>query len=114
VLDVTGGSGNDTFFGSSGNDTFSGGGGNDTLSGNAGSDTFLFRPGDGHDRVSSFGDTAGDQDIIDLRGVFASFEAVMAATQQVGNDTVITVNEATSISLVSFSPSGLTPDDFRF
>jgi hypothetical protein len=81
VLEVTGGSGDDSFYGSSGNETFAGGGGNDTLSGNAAMTLFCSDRGRArshlelrrHDRRSGHHRP---------RGVFASFEDVMAATNR--------------------------------
>ncbi len=51
--------GADRLAGGTGNDTLIGGRGNDTLTGGAGADTFVFRKGDGADRITDF---APDQD----------------------------------------------------
>lgn len=53
-----GDAGDDTLRGGAGNDILSGGTGNDSLEGGAGNDTYLFRRGDGTDRISDY-DAAG-------------------------------------------------------
>ncbi|WP_373503672.1 calcium-binding protein [Aestuariivirga sp.] len=91
---IIGGSGDDEFYGDSGNDrlvgnggddvlsggfgldTLNGGRGDDTLSGGASSDVFVFRRGDGHDRITDFADT---RDKLDLSAFhFASVADVRA------------------------------------
>ena len=50
--------GNDSLYGQAGDDTLSGGGGRDMLWGGPGADVFVFRNGDGHDTVLTFGQGA--------------------------------------------------------
>jgi VCBS repeat-containing protein len=66
---LSGGAGNDILFGQGGNDTLSGGAGNDllaggtgndVLSGGSGADIFLFRSGEGNDRITDFNSSEGD------------------------------------------------------
>jgi VCBS repeat-containing protein len=47
-----GGDGDDTLYGGTGNDVLAGGTGNDVLQGGAGNDTYVFKPGDGEDRIT--------------------------------------------------------------
>jgi serralysin len=51
---IRGGEGNDTINAGPGNDRVFGGAGNDTITLGFGQDTFVFRFGDGHDRVTDF------------------------------------------------------------
>jgi len=59
---VNAGAGNDFLSGGGGADTLEGGTGNDVLVGGTGADTFVFRAGDGQDRVKDFSE--GDQLIL--------------------------------------------------
>ncbi len=49
-----GGYGKDTLYGGPGDDTLLGGPGMDTLHGGSGNDVFVFRPGDGNDRITDY------------------------------------------------------------
>ncbi len=87
LLDGRGG--NDFLFGGNGKDRLIGGDGDDRLTGGNGGDTFVFGPGFGHDVVTDF----SHADRIEFDGgVFQNFQQVQAATQQVGDDTVITLD----------------------
>ena len=55
---LSGGSGNDVLRGGKGNDSLWGGAGNDSLYGDAGNDTFIFRAGEGTDKIFDY--SAGD------------------------------------------------------
>ena len=113
--DLLDGKGGDDFlFGGNGDDRLIGGDGNDRLTGGKGNDTFVFAPGSGHDVVTDFSPSShpvieelagslpqflqplfdfakGDQIEFD-GGVFHDFRDVLAASHQVGNDTVITMS----------------------
>ena len=72
--------GNDVLLGGNGADTLVAGVGNDTLNGGNGDDTFVFAPGFGTDVIQTFGNVAGNQDVIDVsRAMFADFAALQAA-----------------------------------
>ena len=48
--------------------------------------TFVFAPGFGTDVIQTFGDVAGNQDVIDVsRAMFADFAALQAAMVQSGS-----------------------------
>ena len=47
-------------------------------------------------------------------GVFVNFQQVQAASQQVGNDTVISFDEGNSIILQSIAVNTLHASDFQF
>ncbi|MEL6914369.1 MAG: matrixin family metalloprotease [Pseudomonadota bacterium] len=60
---LAGGRGNDFLNGGGGDDTLDGGQGNDTMKGGGGSDTFVFRAGDGNDRLIGFD---GAEDVLQI------------------------------------------------
>ncbi|TWF54972.1 beta strand repeat-containing protein [Neorhizobium alkalisoli] len=80
IVNITGGAGNDILVGSDGNNTISGGAGNDTiigglgndtLDGGAGNDLFIYKVGDGNDRINGgteTGTTFPDYDILHIEG----------------------------------------------
>jgi Ca2+-binding RTX toxin-like protein len=117
-----GGDGNDTLTGGDGNDILEGGAGSDTLIGGAGIDTFIFKPGFGNDTINQFGDSNGNQDIIDLSmSGYATFVALQSAgaLSQVNADVVITLNpldptSSDKITLKAVTLSTLDTTDFKF
>ena len=121
---IDGGSGDDLLFGDAGRDTIAGGSGDDTieggadddvLSGGSGHDVFVFAAGFGHDRVTDFALSGSSADVIAFEDdLFADFAAVLGAADQVGRDVVITIDEATSLTLANVKLAALAADDFRF
>jgi Ca2+-binding RTX toxin-like protein len=134
LLDGKGG--DDILFGGNGDDRLIGGDGNDRLTGGKGNDTFVFAPGSGHDVVTDFSPSShpvieglagslpqflqpffdfakGDQIEFD-GGVFHNFRDVLAASHQVGNDTVITMSANDSITLQGVTMHNLHASDFLF
>lgn len=101
---LLGGSGADHLYGGTGADLLNGGTGNDTMAGGAGIDTFVFKTGDGHDRITGF-NTA--QDRIDLApGVAHSVTTVGHDTTVhygAGTDTILLLGvDAAHASLITF------------
>jgi len=97
--------------GGNGNDILRGGSGDDELAGGNGNNIFAFAGGFGHNTVSDF----GHDDRIEFDGgVFQNFAAVEAASRQVGNDTVITLDAGNSIVLQHVSMSSLHASNFLF
>ena len=93
------------------NDVVTGGvGTDDILSGGAGADTFQFAPSFGHDTIVNF-EPGEDKIDFDL-AIFATVDDILAHTQQVGSDTVITVDQASSVTLTNVSTSTLSASDF--
>ena len=114
---VTGSEFNDTLTGTAGANVLTGLGGNDSLTGGGGNDTFVFAPGFGKDTITDFtpGPNSGQHDVIAVdHSIFADFAAVMAASAQVGADTVITADANNSITLANVNVSSLHHDDFAF
>lgn len=80
---LSGGVGDDIIYGDGqfqaagvvgGADRIDGGAGNDSLWGGGGNDSFIYdTSGFGNDLVHDFGQTVGDRDVIDLRGLHLSF-----------------------------------------
>ncbi|WP_245008838.1 calcium-binding protein [Pseudovibrio brasiliensis] len=112
---IDGGDGNDTINGLRGNDTIIGGAGDDFLRGGSGNDIYVFEYGFGQDEVSDFATGAGSDDIISIDAeLFADFTSVLAATKDVGGDTVIKLDDENSITLKGVSKIDLHVDDFQF
>ena len=65
---IQGFAGNDSIAGAAGHDVLDGGGGADTLVGGGGNDTYLFRRGDGADRIDQGSAANGDFDILRFTG----------------------------------------------
>jgi Ca2+-binding RTX toxin-like protein len=112
---IDGGAGNDTLSGGNGADQIVGGEGNDSLTGGAGDDIFVFKPGFGTDTVQDFKDTQSENDIIEFStALFATFNDVQAAMQQVSADVVITYDANNKITLKNTTLANFDQDDFRF
>ena len=87
---LTGSQFNDTLRGTAGDNVITGLGGNDKLTGAGGNDTFVFLPGFGNDMITDFtaGPNSGPHDLIAFdHTIFADFDAVVAASAQVGTST---------------------------
>jgi serralysin len=102
--------GDDNIHGGKGEDILVGGTGNDLLTGGQGlPDQFVFNAGFGKDIITDF----KNQDQIQFEdGLFPNSEAVLAASQQVGDDVVITLDEDNTITLLDVKLSSLQADDF--
>jgi Ca2+-binding RTX toxin-like protein len=103
--------GNDFLFGGNGSDRLIGGTGDDLLSGGNGQDAFVFASGFGHDTITDF--AASDRLEFD-GGAFQNFQQVEAASQQVGNDTIITADADSSITLQGVDLHSLHSSNFIF
>lgn len=112
---VLGGAGNDTIDGGSGNDRIEGGAGDDVLKGGSGSDVFVFKAGFGRDTITDFRTSGASSDALEFtRDLFDDFAAAMTAAQQIGKDTVFTIDDGTSLTLKNVDLAKLAEDDFRF
>jgi serralysin len=96
---VRGGQGDDDLQGGGGNDLLFGDRGNDTLTGGAGADTFHFDGNGGHDRVTDFNLSAGDQVEID--------DGANYTVTQVGGDTVVELASGAQLTLDGNQQSSL-------
>ncbi|WP_018262025.1 5'-nucleotidase C-terminal domain-containing protein [Methylobacterium sp. WSM2598] len=112
---LSGGLGSDQLFGGDGADLLFGNAGNDSLSGGRGSDIFAYGRGDGQDVIRDFTVGGSERDVIAFNGgVFTSFAAVQAATQQLGADAVITVGAGDSLTLQNVQVASLSAQTFTF
>ncbi|THV12708.1 calcium-binding protein [Rhizobium rhizophilum] len=112
---IDGEAGADTLFGDEGDDTLIGGAGADELSGGLGDDVFVFRANFGQDTVVDFQAGASSEDVIEFQNaLFSNFAEVLAASNQVGSDTLITYDVDNVITLSNVALTSLHQDDFRF
>jgi Ca2+-binding RTX toxin-like protein len=112
---LDGGAGNDKIEGDRGNDVIIGGSGDDLLKGGSGDDTFVFHAGFGVDTIADFTAGPGIGDVIQLdQTPLADFNAVLAATTDLGTDLKIT-SGADAIILKNIADvSNLHANDFAF
>ena len=106
--------GNDRLNGGAGNDRLVGGAGNDRLTGGSEDDVFVFRANYGRDIIHDFSGGAAGGDQIDLKGVFGSFNATLAASFQVGADVEIRVNASDVLVIEDYQRADLVAGDFLF
>lgn len=121
---LQGGNGNDRLYGSAGNDSLTGGNGNDWLEGGAGNDTliggtnndtYFFSSAFGADTIQSFGDVAGNQDVIAFSSnAVANFTALQSSMSQSGVNVQINLVGVGSITLSNVTLGNLGADDFLF
>ncbi|MGO7587560.1 calcium-binding protein, partial [Rhizobium leguminosarum] len=111
----TGNALNNVIVGGSGSNTLTGGAGNDTLTGGAATDVFIYSPHWGHDTITNFVATGSASDVISIDdSIFADWESLFAATEQSGNDTIITADADNTITLTNVALSSLHSWDFFF
>lgn len=112
---VLAGAGNDLVDAGSGDDRIAGEAGNDILTGGSGHDAFVFAAGFGHDAISDFKTTGSSSDVLEFSSaIFADFDEAFDAADQVGSDTVFTIDADTSLILRGVQLTSLAQDDFRF
>lgn len=96
-------------------DILNGGMGSNELVGGSGNDVFVFAAGFGKDTIMDFLAGSGTDDLIEFDdAVFADLSAVLAASSQVGTDTVITYDVNNTITLKNVTKTNLNADDFQF
>jgi hypothetical protein len=108
---MNGGAGNDNLSGGNGNDIITGGAGDDVMNGGNGNDLFAFEAGFGVDTITGF--HCNDRIQFD-DALFANFAAVIDASEQVGADTVITLDAGNTITLQGVQLGSLQANDFLF
>jgi len=112
---VLGGAGNDIIDGGSGDDRIEGGAGDDVVTGGSGHDVFVFAEGFGKDTITDFKTTGSSSDVLEFSvDLFADFDAAMDHAEQVGADTVFSIDGDTTLTLKGIQLSSLAQDDFRF
>ena len=112
--DLSGGEGNDYLSAGKGDDLLEGGAGRDKLVGGGGADVFIFDASvseTGNDRLYDF----SEEDTLLFSGFeFSSYDELMEAVTQDGNDVVMALSESSSLTLHNYSVSNLNADDFVF
>ena len=110
---VNTGAGNDFVLAGTGDDFVNGGADDDLLSGGDGRDTFIFTGEFGDDVVLDFSSGRGVEDVllIDVAS-FDSVADVLSAAEQDGENTVIALGTAGTITLENVQASQLHQDDF--
>jgi serralysin len=108
---LDGGVGNDTLTGNKDKDTLVGGAGDDTLTGGTGSDLFVFNADFGNDIIT---DLENNDHIQFEDGLFEDAQSVLMASEQVGADIVITLDDNNTITLQGVQLSSLQEHDFLF
>lgn len=112
---ISGLGGNDTLKGEAGSDRLVGGEGDDKLTGGTQSDTFSIAGNFGHDTITDFVAGPASADVIEFgSSLFADFAAVLAATSQIGANTVITFDASNTVTLQNVTLTNLHQDDFTF
>ena len=116
IESVTGSNFADLLTGTGKSNVITGLAGNDTLTGNGGNDKFVFAKGFGKDTITDFTEGKGLGDVIRLSmgTSFDSFAEITSHTTQRGDDTVITFNANTTLTLDLVQKSALAADDFLF
>ncbi len=96
--------------GGSGSQTIDGGAGNDVLIGGGGADTFVFSKGNGTDLITDF----GSDDFIRLDGYgVTSFDHLLSASSQKGNDLWLNFDNGESVVLANTTANDLKPEQFK-
>ncbi|MEH6633281.1 MAG: hypothetical protein V7776_20900 [Halopseudomonas aestusnigri] len=112
---IYGGRGNDALYGGRVDDELDGGVGDDSLTGGAGNDTFVFKQNSGNDTITDFVAGAGSEDSIRIEGLnISTFDDVLEQAEQVGDDTVISIDAENSITLMDVNIADLHVDNFLF
>ena len=106
----------DTINGTADEDILNGAGGSDILTGGPETDTFVFTSaGAATDTVTDFETSGASADALQFESsVFADFNAVLAAAQDDGTDTTITLDADSQVVLKNVLVSNLQSDDFVF
>ncbi len=101
---LNGNAGNDTIFGDAGNDSITGGEGADNLGGGTGNDVYVWRPGDGNDRVIELAD-AGHDRLVLTGGIRPSDVQFLMQ----GNDLKIVINAKSGANIGTIILVGQNP-----
>lgn len=110
---LLGESGRDKIFGGGGHDVIEGGTGNDWMAGGWGRDTFVFKEGDGHDKIVDF---RNGRDKIDLSGYegIDDFSDISGDIERGWFGTKIELDDGDSIYLLGVRKSQIDSSDFIF
>ncbi|MBM7070161.1 fasciclin domain-containing protein [Actibacterium sp. 188UL27-1] len=109
---VLGGEGRDILKGGSGDDTLDGGAGSDLIFGGRGADTFIFKQGNGSDRIFTFGFGEDKIDLTDFE--LSGFEAIEDQIDRGFFNTRIDFDNGDHLSITTFGGHRISEDDFIF
>lgn len=114
--ELGGNKGNDKLFGGKGNDTMSGGSGRDLLVGGRGHDDFVFRDGDGNNRIRDFAalDNREDIDLVGVTEITGFRDLKNNHMTQIGDDVVIDDHAGFTVTLLNVDIGDLGKGDFLF
>ena len=113
---IFGRGGDDVLIGGDGDDILFGNQGDDAIYGGAGNDLIMFDAGDGRDVLFDFVAGVGVGDAIQLGASLgvSSFAQLQSHMTQVGDDTLISFDATTSLTIVGVKPGALAANDFIF
>lgn len=113
---LAGNAGNNKLFGNAGEDTFYAGAGKDRLSGGSESDTFVFRKGDGHDKITDFAFEGSKHDVIDLHFLkgFDNIDDVIAVAKDTDAGLVLKLGKDDSLTIKGLIVDHLDAMQFDF
>ena len=113
---VVGGAGNDGLYGGYGNDTLDGGTGNDVLYGKQNDNTFIYKTGYGSDIIVDFyaGSSWNDQVIFSMGSRFDTFNEVMQAATEQGNDVQFDFGNGDILRMYNTKIKDFRVEDFKF
>ena len=92
---LNGGTGNDKLYGGKGNDSLWGGAGNDSLWGGAGKDIFVYKPGEGTDKIFDYSN--GDGDLLKILKADGSAGGTFTKAAFASNKLTLTISGGGSI-----------------
>ncbi|MDA0785897.1 MAG: Ig-like domain-containing protein, partial [Proteobacteria bacterium] len=105
----------DALVGTTSNEIFQGSSLDDDMTGGGGDDLFQFKDGDGDDSITDFAAGTGSDDRIDVSAFgFSDLADLLAATNDAGADTVISLDADDSVTLIGVQKADLHEDDFLF
>lgn len=109
IGDITGISGDDTFYGGAGNDSLSGLEGNDTLSGGSGNDTFIFKSG--ADKVTDFEDNLDTLAFYANELGLSSVQDILNVDSEIGSKVIFDFGNGNQLEVVGAGSLANLADD---
>lgn len=107
---INGTAGDDVIYGGLGNDQIIGGAGDDTMTGGEGADMFWAGTNTDHDVITDF----DGADRIMLWNIYGGWDFIQSNMHQAGDDTVITLSESSSVTLLNVDMSTIDMNDFSY